>query len=111
MDPTVKARWVEALRGGEYRQGQGALRSAVNEFCCLGVLCTLVDPSRWGDQPQAGRYGYHAADRPCRPSYGYPPEDVYVAIGLSSTVAGRLATKNDEGLSFSEIADLIEEVA
>lgn len=36
-----------ALRSGKYEQGQGKLRSNHNEFCCLGVLCDLVDPLGW----------------------------------------------------------------
>jgi hypothetical protein len=40
MNPEVKARWVAALRSGEYKQGKGALRLN-NKFCCLGVLCDL----------------------------------------------------------------------
>lgn len=40
IDPAVKARWVAALRSGEYTQTQGALRRG-DSFCCLGVLCDL----------------------------------------------------------------------
>ena len=40
MNPEMKAKWVEALRSGEYKQGKGALRRE-GMFCCLGVLCDL----------------------------------------------------------------------
>lgn len=40
MDQDIKRRWVEALRSGEYKQGQGALKCE-GQFCCLGVLCDL----------------------------------------------------------------------
>lgn len=41
MNPSIKERWVQALRSGNYVQGTDLLRSKSNEFCCLGVLCDL----------------------------------------------------------------------
>lgn len=40
MKPEIKARWVAALRSGDYKQGTGDLRKG-NSFCCLGVLCQI----------------------------------------------------------------------
>jgi hypothetical protein len=40
VNAEIKARWVQALRSGEYKQGQGYL-SQGGRFCCLGVLCDL----------------------------------------------------------------------
>jgi len=34
-------KWIEALRSGKYKQGEGQL-VGVNKFCCLGVLCDVV---------------------------------------------------------------------
>src|SRR5687767_3496429 len=48
MDPEVKARWVAALRSGEYQQARMRLRNG-DAMCCLGVLCNLYDPSQWDD--------------------------------------------------------------
>jgi hypothetical protein len=48
MDEEIKGRWVTALRSGKYRQGQGRLRRENETFCCLGVLCDIVAPDRWG---------------------------------------------------------------
>lgn len=46
MNPVVKARWLTALRSGEYQQGRELLaqRDADNRwsYCCLGVLCELA---------------------------------------------------------------------
>jgi hypothetical protein len=47
MDQEIKKRWVEALRSGKYRQGRERLRSTDNDFCCLGVLCDVIDPDGW----------------------------------------------------------------
>lgn len=45
-------KWVDALNSGKYRQGKGCLRSANNEFCCLGVAVDLYAKEhnlRWED--------------------------------------------------------------
>lgn len=41
LDPELKAKWLAALRSGEYKQGRYCL-STDNGFCCLGVLCDIV---------------------------------------------------------------------
>ncbi len=44
MDKIIKAKWVEALRSGEYKQGKGVLRGSdmtKPTYCCLGVLCDV----------------------------------------------------------------------
>lgn len=41
MDKELKAKWVAALRSGQYKQGTKALRIGDN-YCCLGVLCDVV---------------------------------------------------------------------
>jgi len=48
MDQSIKEKWVEALRSGDYEQGEGALRqkdkkNGSNKYCCLGVLCDIVE--------------------------------------------------------------------
>lgn len=43
MNPEVKAKWIAALRSGQYQQGAGRLRSGGNKFCCMGVLCDLAE--------------------------------------------------------------------
>lgn len=44
MNPEIKAKWLAALRSGEYQQGRGCLRRGSKEFpqfCCLGVLAVI----------------------------------------------------------------------
>lgn len=41
MKPEIKELWLEALRGGEYKQGRSHLNSG-GKFCCLGVLTDLA---------------------------------------------------------------------
>lgn len=42
MDKELKAKWVAALRSGEYVQGHGRLRDVNDHYCCIGVLCKLM---------------------------------------------------------------------
>jgi hypothetical protein len=70
MDPTDKAKWVAALRSGEFKQGQGALRQDVfshgqgttvgQTYCCLGVAqCVLggQQPKKNASVLRANRFG------------------------------------------------------
>jgi hypothetical protein len=41
MNPKVKAKWLAALRSGEYEQTVGKLNDNHGGFCCLGVLCDI----------------------------------------------------------------------
>lgn len=47
MKPELKENWIKALRSGKYTQTSNHLR--VNDgYCCLGVLCDVLDPKKWG---------------------------------------------------------------
>lgn len=129
IDPEFKARWVSALRSGEYTQTTGCLRKidqneATLGFCCLGVGLDLVDPTAWkGLDPELaeewaedGRddgwydgppmiheaevgWGYYGSDDTALPFINKDPE-----------TGSMLATMNDQSkLSFEQIADWIEE--
>jgi hypothetical protein len=88
MDKDLKAKWIAALRSGEYKQGIGVLHHPVKKtYCCLGVLHRVITgeaPSRYWD-----------CDR---------PNDI---MDIDGKVAD-LTAMNDEGSSFQEIADYIE---
>ncbi len=39
MNPEIKAKWVAALRSGQYKQGDNWLHNKETDaYCCLGVL-------------------------------------------------------------------------
>lgn len=46
MNQEIKKRWVEALRSGDYEQGEFRLcyldKNQEKKYCCLGVLCDLA---------------------------------------------------------------------
>lgn len=92
MDSEIKALWVEALRSGEYKQGRYMLRSDVQTYCCLGVLKHLIE----GDESVGNS------------SYGDGLYDEATACGLTRDVQWNLVNMNDQGKTFTEIADYIE---
>jgi hypothetical protein len=102
MDKKLKAKWIGALRSGDFEQGRQRLKCG-DSYCCLGVLCEVagleIEP----------KYGNGIVDVPFgQDDYG----PIYKLLG-SSDVAKELWNRND-GLqehpqhSFSEIADYIE---
>lgn len=110
VDAELKSRWLAALRSGEYKQGRGALRVG-DKYCCLGVLCNLYDSSCWVESEQA-----KSSEQP--PLYVYMldehgdvaflPDTVAIAASLFK-VQAELTERNDNGETFAQIADFIEE--
>lgn len=53
MNKEIKAKWLAALRSGDYMQYRGQLRhTAYGEtgelkYCCLGVLCDVYNSKQW----------------------------------------------------------------
>lgn len=115
MHPELKAKWIEALRSGRYKQGRGGLRDGDNCYCCLGVLADLVDPHGWSTHAEH----QFSHDRDFYSHRGEPemlPSVTLSALGLDvGDVACILASKNDgddhkeiEPHNFEQIADWIE---
>jgi hypothetical protein len=123
MDQEMKQKWIDALRGGNYLQNQGCLKAEVYEgkigYCCLGVLCDLVDPDAWSNVTDGwDRFAFGVTE-----STVYPPDsikekfdlrkDIVIDLGKGDVrikkVYDFLADMNDEGKTFEEIADWIEE--
>ena len=158
----LKNQWLAALRGTgpkPYTQTNGNLRDAQGH-CCLGVLCDVIDPKRWVNEPDGSsnkvflyrdptsaagsddvRSGslpqdFTEAFCPFVPNSASDPNDVfqYASFGIplipelrthlatvipANTVGPRwinsdaclsvtLASLNDLGFSFAQIADVIE---
>lgn len=114
MNPEVKKLWVEALRSPKYKQVQGMLKDG-RKFCCLGVLCDISKLGKWGKRDNGGFTPYRIDAE--FDSDTELPERVWEWAGLpdslGSTVSinGKrldLASHNDAGRTFAEIADAIE---
>jgi hypothetical protein len=113
----VLARWVAALRSGDYRQGTGRLRRGDLpdgvRYCCLGVLCELARTAGVVELTSTGAYRAPSGEDGVTPFKGVLPPSVRRWAGLTDAdprVAGAaLSTWNDHrGASFGRIADLLE---
>ena len=150
IDPEIKAKWLEALRSGEYPQTEGMLQRTTplpnapgfpetpKGYCCLGVLAdTLVDDEekvvwRFESLKLTGNVkGFAVLSVWSDKLEDYREEESVLpdvlAERLHMTVDGelgdfkvwnhnrvveegsmRLTSLNDNGFTFSQIADLIE---
>lgn len=109
MNKQLAEKWVEALRSGEYNQGTSALRSGYNQFCCLGVLCDVIDPSGWIPSLDSRRpYTYNGIMQVLPPSI-LEISGMRHDLGDYHNEKPHLALMNDHGYSFAEIADTIEQ--
>lgn len=113
-------KWIEALRSGKYEQGQGTLRTKDDKFCCLGVLCDLIEPERWTFDLKTREWsnGEVSDDLPSpRPSTATLPTDIVAEVGIRTSsgkftkggVESTLWWQNDSGRTFDEISNIIEQ--
>lgn len=89
-------KWINALRSGKYKQGDGELyNDKQNTYCCLGVLDTINPDLNLSNGTR----------------YTLPRGFL---IGLRSSGGGlydtqtSLSDMNDDGYTFDEIADIIQ---
>ena len=87
MRKSTKVKWLKALRSGLYRQGPEELHNtASGTFCCLGVLQAVCGGKSSPDGDELLTDGAH---------------------NLSDKVQRKLATMNDDRMSFIDIARYI----
>ena len=110
MNQEIKKQWIAALRSGNYLQTKEFLKTAPvrggqPRYCCLGVLCEI----QGAKSSRAAKgltyfnfFGKQNQGREDWPPYGLSAE-------LTMRQKRKLANMNDEGRTFTEIADYIEE--
>jgi hypothetical protein len=100
MNEAWAKRWVKALRSNRYKQGAGSLKTRDGRYCCLGVLCKVA---RVKFDPVDSYIPYGVAEK-------LGMKSITGLLPSSSGLRGSfdLATANDRGVSFAEIADCIE---
>lgn len=133
MNPEIKKIWLDALRSGEYKQGDGVLAKTVEwdekpRYCCLGVLCDIA--AKQGvpieiTPPKDEVFNEWEFDNETESL----PESVREWAGIEDSLGGfpnasensmdtwythggrhfiNLADMNDKGVTFEELADVIE---
>lgn len=112
-------KWVDALRSGDYQQGQGALHKIVSEdehyYCCLGVACDLsgVSINKTARKNSFGlgvlvRYGEQA-------EFSSAPNEVLDWLGFDANNKiffqdySLIDLNDDLKFTFDQIADIIED--
>ena len=94
MKKSIRDKWVKALRSGKYQQAREELYAEGLGHCCLGVLRHCV----------TGRNKYNDKDEHTLLSLKFCDR-----VGLAPSMQGDLAALNDDGQSFDQIADYIQE--
>lgn len=121
MNAELKAKWLAALRSGDYTQVSEVLHLLDQDgcttvgHCCLGVLCVVAaEPAK--DMNSRGDAELDTENHGMVPVKFYGDNDGFLLsarqqqrFGLKDGVAMTLAQMNDDGKTFAEIADFIEE--
>jgi len=127
MIKRIKKKWLKRLRDPNAKQGRGALKNKDGAMCCLGELCEIAVEEGIATVEFSRGYEYINDNITFMGAHTYIvddegqcsllPEKVKEWAGLKSTspsvVIGddpykALSALNDNGMPFTEIADLIE---
>ena len=103
MNKCIKEKWLRALRSGRYAQTNGYLHKEVNgqdRFCCLGVLTNLYVEEN--GEPEVWNLGNIILAEEVVEWAELTDENPHVVI------EGTLASLNDSGRTFKQIANIIE---
>ena len=125
MNKEIADKWVKELRSGKWTQGYQrlAVKNDLGEmsYCCLGVLCEMAveagivtrKKERVNAPDEAEVYGYSYGGQ-----FSILPDVVQEWAGMrwpagdvdnqDGSTAFSLASLNDSGKTFEEIADVIE---
>jgi hypothetical protein len=109
MDPEIKAKWLTALRSGDFNQTKYLLKVLLHNkendqefcaYCCLGVLCEIA-----GFKSEKRGYTFNFNLNGILEDGIIPP-----MFGLTEADIRYLVEMNDKGDdTFDKIADWIEE--
>ena len=103
-----KAKWIKALRSGEYKKGTGQLYDKNdNTYCCLGIACHVVGCDEY--LKRAGTRGFAVIGK--RAVINVP--DILKGSISDGNLVEHLVDMNDghrnKAKSFKQIANWIEE--
>jgi len=112
VNTEIKKQWVEALRSGNFVQGSNDLYCeyhGTKTYCCLGVLCHILGRIPYHNLPEEEDGTEYFGQGQVLPEdiakeLGIEPDPKVAYDGVDRTLSGL----NDDGISFKEIATLIE---
>lgn len=112
--------WTRELRSGRRKQGAGALcvekTPGVCEWCCLGVAMDECEEGEWVDAGRLDAWRFRPdVNGPYAWGVTMPPDTTiaYLMETAASAVYGdgySLSGLNDSGRTFSQIADVIDDL-
>lgn len=112
--PLLK-KWVEELRSGKYKQAKNVLYDkTTGGMCCLGLLCKIQgrDMEKIGPLENTSTLTDYKERPVCHDGEDYDGTINTMknySAGLGFYEQKNLAEMNDEGKTFPEIADCVEE--
>ncbi len=103
LPPELKAQWTAALRSGTYKQGRAELFRN-DSYCCLGVFSHIQ--GRLTADGADGENGNTILLDHFNPFRWLCEAGIAKSDDLSVSI--EVATLNDRGLTFEQIADIID---
>lgn len=108
MNQEIKKLWIDGLRSGKYRQGQGALKTPYGEYCCLGVLCDIYrEVTGFGEWVDGAYQSFNESN-----SISLSPDVVkWAGLKESNPIFGghdAIGLNDKEQYTFEQIANEIE---
>jgi hypothetical protein len=104
-----REKWLKALESGRYSQAEAQLRdveysSGSASYCCLGVLCNQHKDklNKWVDGDTFTVFGSDGVE--IDSFHEMPPANILKKVNLPQSLADELASMNDNGKTFKEIA-------
>lgn len=109
MKYSVMKKWVKALRSGKYKQTTGQLRDYARydegkTYCCLGVLCSITKSKGWVGETVLPKHVVKKVGMKLDRGNGEINDEGWYDKGKC------LSQLNDNGMSFKQIANVIEKV-
>jgi hypothetical protein len=103
VNADIKDQWLYALEFGGYDKGKMFLRDMENQYCCIGVLCEIVDTDPWTHFPEDPAYRFKL-------NASFMDEVTLSKAGLTLADQSNLANINDKTETFADVIDYIEKM-